>query len=113
MDSILSIENLRAVIIETYGAGNAPSEEWFTKRIKKAVEKDIIVLDVTQCSRGSVELGRYQTSRTLLEAGVISGYDITTEAATTKLMILLAQDLSTNEIKMLLNKSLKGEISPH
>lgn len=113
MDSIFAIENLRAVILETYGAGNAPSEEWFIKRIRKAVEKGIILLDVTQCSRGSVELGLYHTSRTLLEAGVVSGYDITTEAATTKLMILLAQDLSTDEIKMLLNKSLKGEITLH
>jgi L-asparaginase len=113
MDAVFAIDNLRAVILETYGSGNAPSEEWFIKRIRKAVEKGIILLDVTQCSRGSVELGLYHTSRTLLEAGVVSGYDITTEAATTKLMILLAQDLSTDEIKMLLNKSLKGEITLH
>ena len=113
MDSVLNIENLRAVILETYGAGNAPSEEWFMKRIRKASERGINVLDVTQCSRGSVELGRYHTSRTLLESGVVSGYDITTEAATTKLMILMAQDLSNEEIKMLLNKSLKGEITLH
>ncbi len=113
MDSIFAIDNLRAVILETYGSGNAPSEEWFIKRIRKAVDRGIILLDVTQCSRGSVELGLYHTSRALLEAGVVSGYDITTEAATTKLMILLAQDLSTDEIKMLLNKSLKGEITLH
>ena len=101
------------MILETYGSGNAPSENWFTKRINNAVEKGIILLDITQCSRGSVELGRYETSRTLLEAGVISGSDITTEAATTKLMILLAQNLEISEIKMLLNKSLKGEITLH
>ncbi|MFZ5939468.1 MAG: asparaginase [Bacteroidota bacterium] len=111
MDAILGIEGLRAVILESYGAGNAPTEEWFIKRIRKAVEKGIIILDVTQCSRGSVELGLYETSRHLLNAGVISGYDITTEAATTKLMILLGSDYSDEKIKMLLNKSLKGEIS--
>ncbi|MCF8225685.1 MAG: asparaginase [Bacteroidales bacterium] len=113
MDVVFGMKNLRAVILETYGAGNAPSAEWFTSRIKKAVDSNIILLDVTQCSRGSVELGRYETSRTLLEAGVVSGYDITTEAAATKLMILLAQQLRDEEIKMLLNKSLKGEITIH
>jgi len=111
MDAILGIEGLRAVILESYGAGNAPTEEWFIRRIKKAVERGIIILDVTQCSRGSVELGLYETSRHLLRAGVISGYDITTEAATTKLMILLGNDYPAEKIKTLLNKSLKGEIT--
>ncbi|MBN1133005.1 MAG: asparaginase [Bacteroidales bacterium] len=111
MDSILNVKGLRAVILETYGSGNAPTEIWFLKRIEQAVAKGIIVLDVTQCSRGSVELGMYETSRHLLNAGVVSGYDITTEAATTKLMILLARDLDNTEIKKLLNTSLNGEIT--
>jgi L-asparaginase len=111
MDAILNIKGLKGVIMETYGAGNAPTGSWFLNRIEKAVERGIIILDVTQCTRGTVEMGRYETSRHLLNVGVIGGYDITTEAATTKMMVLLAQDLPDQEVKMLLNKSLKGEIT--
>jgi L-asparaginase len=111
LDSVLGYEGLKGVVLETFGAGNAPTKPWFIERIKKAVGKGIIILNVTQCNMGSVEMGRYETSRHLLNAGVISGYDITTEAATAKLMVLLAQNLKNEEVKMHLNKSLKGEIT--
>jgi L-asparaginase len=111
IDSILGIKGLKAVILETFGSGNAPAEEWFVRRIRKAIENGIIVLDVTQCNYGSVELGRYETSRKLSESGVISGYDITTEAATTKMMLLLGQGFSHEQLILLLNSSIRGEIT--
>ncbi|MFA8435650.1 MAG: asparaginase [Marinifilaceae bacterium] len=111
VESILNIKNLKGIILESYGAGNAPTERWFIDCLKEAMGKGIIVYNVTQCQAGSVEMGLYETSLELSRAGVVSGHDITTEAAITKLMYLLGKKLSTEETKFFLNKSLKGEIS--
>ena len=109
--SVLNIKNLKGVVIETYGAGNAPSEKWFVSLLKEAISKDIKIINVTQCVGGSVILGHYETSVALKEIGVIDGKDITTESAVAKLMYLLGEKLQKKEFKLFFEKSLRGEIS--
>ena len=110
--AVIDSPGLKGLILETYGAGNAPTEPGFLQLIREAsVEKGIVLYNVTQCQGGTVEMGRYETSRELLNYGVISGYDITTEAAVCKLMYLLGKTGDANETKKYLNSSLKGEIT--
>ena len=111
LESVLNIKNLKAVVIETYGAGNASSCDWLKELLNSANERGIILFSVTQCRAGSVEMGRYETSVNLLEAGVLSGYDITTEAAVTKLMFLLGKYSDIKEIKRYLTIPLCGEMN--
>ena len=107
----LNIPNLKGVILETYGTGNAPRKPWLIHLLKEAVSRGITIVNVTQCSAGTVEMDRYETGLQLLEAGVICGYDSTTESAITKLMFLQGQGLSTEEIHKAMNYSLAGKIS--
>lgn len=110
-ENMLDIPGLKGVVLESFGSGNIPSSRWMISQIKNAIKKKIIFLNITQCQGGSVKMGQYETSTELLEAGVVSGKDMTTEAAITKLMFLLGQGLDNEEIKLHLNKSLIGEIS--
>jgi L-asparaginase len=110
-ESVLKAPGIKAVVLETYGSGNAPTHKWLLDALKKAIDRGVIILNVTQCLAGSVEMWRYETGIHMLEMGIFSGHDITTEAAITKLMYLLANSSSTDELKANLNKSLKGEIN--
>lgn len=111
VDGILSIKGLRAVILETFGSGNAPTAPWFLDRVRHAVEQGVVVLNVTQCHAGSVDMEKYETGILLKKIGVKSGYDITTEAAVAKLMFLLGQEYTAAELRLRLDESINGEIS--
>ncbi len=111
VNAILNIPDLRAVVLETFGAGNAPRQLWFYDALKKATGKGILIVNKSQCGTGSVEMGRYETSLNLMSAGVISGFDITTEAIGTKLMYLLGECANIQEVKRKLSISLCGEMT--
>ncbi len=110
--AIANLPNLRGLILETFGSGNVPSDSWFSEEILRLNERGVIVLNITQCTTGSVIQGKYETGVHLENAGVISGKDMTFEAAITKMMYLLSCDeLSIDEQKSYVDKNLRGEIS--
>ena len=111
VESILNIKGLKGVVLETYGAGNALTQEWFLNLLKISIRNGIQIVNVTQCVGGSVILGHYETSVALKEIGVVNGKDITTESAIAKLMYLLGENLESKSFKMFFERSLRGEVS--
>lgn len=107
----LATPGIKAVILRTFGAGNAPTEQWFLNDLADAVKRGLIIFNVTQCQNGGDEQKRYYTGDMLAKAGVISGYDITVESAVTKMMYLLGSGLNADEIKQYLGISLVGEMT--
>ena len=111
VDTVLRIKGLKAVILKTFGSGNAPQKEWLVESLKELNEKGVILVNITQCSKGTVEMHRYGTGLQLLQAGVINGYDSTVESMVTKLMFLMGHGHSKAEIIELMNTSIAGEIT--
>lgn len=110
VNALLHAPGLRAIVLETYGSGNAPTLPWLMEEIRQAIERNIIILNISQCPGGRVLQGRYETSKELQQLGVIGGADMTTEAAVTKLMLLLGE-FGTARTRELIGASLAGELT--
>ena len=110
VETILNAD-VRGIVMETFGAGNTTTDKWFTDLLKNAINSGKVILDISQCKVGTVELGRYETSKELKDMGVANGYDMTYEAAITKMMYLLGQYREPLMIKELLETDLRGELT--
>lgn len=108
---ILQTPGLRGVVMKTFGSGNGPTDSWFIEAIKDAVERGIVIVNISQCSMGTVLPKRYLTGLRLTQAGVVPGHDLTSEAAITKLMYLFGNGYSSEEVKEKMENSFCGEIT--
>ncbi|NPD46125.1 MULTISPECIES: asparaginase [unclassified Lentimicrobium] len=111
LHSMLNAEGLKAVVLETFGSGNAPTEDWFLNELKQAIDKGITIVNISQCRGGSVDMGKYETSSELKRIGLLNGKDMTTEAAITKLMVTLGKYSSKKEIAKRMEKDWRGEMT--
>ncbi len=108
----LLLQPLQALVLESYGVGNGPSSSRFIKVLQEATERGIVIVNCTQCTHGCVEMDDYATGKSIADSGVISGRDMTVEAAITKLMFLLTQDLPSDQVRLQMQENLVGELTP-
>ncbi len=111
VEAVLNVPGLRGVVLKTFGTGNAPRNEWLLNLLKNATDRGIVIVNVTQCLEGAVDMTRYETGMQLLETGVVSGHDITTESALVKLMVLLGNEPDIKKVREKMSVSIAGEIS--
>lgn len=111
VEAVIHTPDLRGLILETFGAGNAPTSKWLTDILQQALRSGLQIVNVTQCSGGAIHMGQYETSRALKEMGIISGGDMTTEAALAKMMVLLGMEISDKAFKIKFETSIAGERS--
>jgi L-asparaginase len=107
----ITTSSVDAIVMETFGSGNTSTADWFLSCLQDAANQGKVIVDISQCQGGSVELGKYETSRALRQMGILSGYDMTFEATITKLMFLLGKGLEVAEVGILMEQSLRGELS--
>ena len=109
--AVSEIPGLRGLVLKTYGAGNAPRKPWLYERLNEMSRRGVVIVNTSQCATGAVDMGRYETSLRLIEAGVLNGRDMTVEAVVTKLMLLLGHETDLDKIKERMNTSLAGEVT--
>lgn len=111
VESVCRLNGVRGIILKTFGSGNAPQKPWLIKILRELVDRGVIIVNITQCSQGAVEMQRYGTGLQLLQAGVLNGHDSTVEGMVTKMMFLLGHDYKWEKITRLMNESIAGEIT--
>ena len=108
---IIATPNLKSIVMRTFGSGNAPQNPWLISALKEGTRKGKVIINISQCLEGRVEMGRYDTGYQLKEAGVVSGFDSTVESAVTKLMFLQSQYDDPEQIRRYMQRSIRGEIT--